>query len=169
MTLQPTRATIRCWIALAALALPAAAAAQAVPNGCYSRTYSAEHLAANPEQVVEWITLAFYPEDNLSGQVQTRLRVRLADQGHAARDGVGGMVMMQFLSNFVQPDAFHVDGDGGSLRITQLDAAGLIFETGGLFISPGGDFFEKDRSNLSEGPGRLTTYRLDAAPLNACG
>lgn len=148
------------------LALPAGA--QTVPDGCYMRTYSAEHLAANPAQVVEWITMFFAP---ISGGTDTsiRVRVQMANQGHAARDGVGGMMMTQDLSNFYAAASYNVDGDGGSLQVTSVDASGLTFHTFGVFLSPGGDFFEDHTSTLSEGSNGPTTYRLYTAAPSACG
>lgn len=148
------------------LALPAGA--QTVPDGCYARTYSTNHLVAHPAQVVDWIT-AYFAADTGGPNTGLWLRVGMADQGLAARDGVGGMTLTQSLSNFQQPTVFQVDGDGGSLRITAADASGITLQTGGVFLSEGGDFFEEPSSTLSEGGNAPTVYRLYAADPSVCG
>lgn len=142
-------------------------AAQAVPNGCYTRDYSTSHLAAHPEQIVDWITVLFRPSD-VPGQTYARVQVQLADQGHAGRDGLGGLVMMQELSNFYAPDHFNVEGDGGSFNVTSVDTRGVTLQTNGVFLSAGGDFFEEPSSNLAEHSNGPTTYRLNTAPPGAC-
>jgi hypothetical protein len=141
--------------------------AQAVPNGCYARFYTAEHLAANPDQVVDWITMRFTPDAEVRA-TNLELQVEMANQGHAARDGVGGMVMTQLLGNHSNATTFQVDGDGGSLQIISLEGGNLTVQTGGVFLSPGGDFFEEQNSSLSEHTGGPTTYLLRAAEPSVC-
>ena len=144
------------------------ATAQVAPNGCYARFYSAEHLTANPAHVVEWIAMDFTP-DNQSPATNLSLRVRMANQGHAARNGVGGRNMAQLLGDNSSAAQFQVDGDGGALQVTRLDANALAFQTDGVFLSPGVDFFEDATSTLVEGPGGPTTCRLQAADSSVCG
>lgn len=150
-----------------AIAMGGTASAQNVPNGCYARTYDDAHLAANPAQGVQWLTVNFYPIDGISNTAAD-LRVGMASQGHAVADGVAGMVLTQSASNLYEPQSFHVDGDGGSFDITRFDGAGLTLRTSGVFLSRHGDFVEEPNSTLAERTGSPTSYRLFAAHPSVC-
>ena len=79
------------------------ALAQDMPLGCYGRDYSDAHLASHPGQGIDWITINFYPSpyaDQGATETWADITVMTANQGQAARDGVGGMILTETAINF---------------------------------------------------------------------
>jgi len=139
------------------------ALAQGAPEGCYSRHYSPQHLAAQPQQVAEIVVLSITDQG-----ASFVIAARLADQGHAARDGFGGMVM-------IEEGMCNADGtcavycDGGGFDVSAVTAESIDITTDGLRViagdSCGGEALV---SNLAEVWGQPTTYRLYRSPLAVC-
>ncbi|SLN27852.1 hypothetical protein [Roseisalinus antarcticus] len=161
------RNTIFTSLAVLALAAGGAAQAQDRPEGCYARAYSAEHLAAHPDQVVAGITVGFYfdePHDDF----YTEVIAQMANQGHAAKDGFGGRELSQIATCFQDNDGWYcsVDCDGGVIHIDGFDDESLQVHTSGFTIGPadgcGGT------TTLAEIPGEATTYRLFRAAPEIC-
>lgn len=140
-------------------------AAQDVPGGCYVREYSEEHLARYPEQVVDRISILFGPYD---GTVFADVKVVLADQGHAARDGHGGAYLSETAGNFSSPLKFGVECDGGSFDVISFDENAITIETSRFRISRDGCGGDGINSNLAESGSSSTNYTLNRAELGAC-
>ena len=146
------------------------ATAQTVPEGCFARDYSAAHLAANPDQIVDWITLRFYPdpyEDN--GMQWADITVRMAHQGRALSEGLAGRVLSETGANFASPLVFGVDCDGGSFEVIRHDADSLMIETRSVRVATGGCGGEiGETASLAETPGMPTRYLLYRADPARC-
>ena len=119
----------------AVMALPANAQS-APPTGCYVRDYSLEHLARNPNQVVDRISVSFRQN---AGDRVAQMSVLTADQGHAGADGHGGQLFAQYLYCFAGSGGSKnwtcsVECDGGSMEITRDDGKILEFRTNYLLV-----------------------------------
>ncbi|EBA13689.1 hypothetical protein [Roseobacter sp. CCS2] len=139
--------------------------AQDVPVGCYVRDYSDEHLAKYPEQVVDRISIMFGPYE---GIVWADVKVLLADQGHASRDGIGGRYLSETAGNFNEPLEFGVECDGGSFDIVSFDMDTIEIETRRFRLSVDGCGGEETYSDLLETGSSSTTYTLNRSKLGAC-
>lgn len=139
--------------------------AQDVPMGCYVSDYSKEHLEQHPEQVVDRISILFGPNE---GIIWADVKVLLADQGHAARDGYGGMRLSETAGNFNDHLEFGVECDGGSFDVATFDANAITIETSGFRISVDGCGGEGIDSTLLEADSLSTQYTLNRAELGAC-
>ena len=156
-----------CWMGVlvaAGLAVPVAAE----PTfGCYERIYSAEHLAGQPDQVVQEIRLSLSKQQEF-GEWVAGMEVLTANQGHAARDGLGGQRLTQFLICWENDGrrGCSVECDGGSFTITRDDGKRLAFRTDYLMVGDtegcGGamDIAEKD--------GQAVSYRLQRVSEARC-
>lgn len=137
--------------------------AQTAPDGCYSRHYAPEHLAAHPQQVVETLLLSITDQGRAFA-----IAARMADQGHAGRDGFGGLVMRE--EGMCNQADCAVYCDGGGFEISAVSAQGLDITTRGIRViageSCGGEALV---SNLAEVWQQPTTYRLYRSPFAVCG
>ena len=149
------------------LLLPASAIAQDVPIGCYTRDYSDAHLARNPEQVVDRISIEF---DRSGEYTSAEVKVLLADQGHSGRAGYGGQLVSQFAENYAVPLQFGVDCDGGSFDVIDSDSEGIVIETNWFRLSDDTSICSgvRVRSDLQEEGGSSTRYRLTQSAAAAC-
>jgi hypothetical protein len=158
---------IRILTALALIASPALA--QDLPMGCFARSYSAAHLAKNPGQNVAALTARFRPGTAASGGAPTmEVQARLADQGRARAEGLGGAVLAQTAYCFIDETggwACVVECDGGTMEIGRLKGDTLDLSTRYFLIGDvegcGGLF------DLAEGAG-ATIYRLTKAGATTC-
>lgn len=133
------------------------AIAQEVPMGCYTREYSSDHLAQHPEQVVERMSILFtQAEWGVAADVQ----VQLADQGHAARDGYGGMRVSELAGNFNEPLNFGVECDGGQFEVLSNDSTGIMIETSQFRLTDDGCGGDGIYSTLGEENSSTTRYKL---------
>jgi len=150
-----------------AMAWAGAAVAQALPTGCFTREYDAAHLAAQPAQVVSAMWLRIEPVEEVHAFFE--MTVRMADQGHAAKAGLGGQILGE---GGMCHDAgrCRVDCDGGGFAVTRQQGDSIDISTGWMRVARygcGSD--EADAwSDLAEVPGQSTTYRLYRAPDAAC-
>lgn len=129
------------------------------------RDFSEEHLAQYLEQVVDRISIIFGPDQ---GIVWADVKVRLADQGHAARDGYGGMHLSETAGNFNSPHEFGVECDGGSFDVVNYDEKTIEIETSRFRIAVDGCGGEGIYSDLLEFDSSSTKYTLNRAELGAC-
>ncbi|HMO08625.1 MAG TPA: hypothetical protein PKD10_13410 [Paracoccaceae bacterium] len=136
-------------------------------DGCYARDYDAAHLAANPAQVVEEMFL----EVNYGPAVgfHAALFVRIADQGRAARDRLGGRSFEQMLfcddPDGVTQCETECPGDGG-FAVTRDEGGMIEITTDHLQVGPSGAC--PRGLDLAESPGRPVTFRLFSVPLENC-
>jgi len=151
----------------AVMALPAHAQS-APPAGCCVRDYSAGHLAKNPNQVVDRISVSFRQN---AGDRVAQMSVLTADQGHAREDGHGSQLFAQYLYCFAPSGGFKnwtcsVECDGGSMEITRDDDKMLEFRTNYLLVG------ETDECggavDLAEIVGQRVTYRLTRVADSQC-
>ncbi len=152
------------------VALGVTGAALAAPEGCFERRYDAAHLARNPDQVVAEISVAF---GDFDGDVTPWMdvRVRAADQGHAAQAGQGGG-LFDNIARCSPSDATlygwscSVECDGGTLNIEALDDRKLVMSTGFFLVGTGDDC--GGEMDLAEQPTQTVTYRLSRVPDQRC-
>jgi len=141
------------------------------PLGCYVRDYSADHLARHPDQVVDRMSILF-TQPNLShptsGLVWAEIQVLLADQGHAARSGFGGLRVAEVAASYGVPFAFGVDCDGGRFEVVAHDAAGITIETDRLNLRGGCGPGDNIYTTLAEIEGETTAYKMIKADEAAC-
>jgi hypothetical protein len=133
--------------------------------GCFVRDYSKEHLQQSPEQVVDRMSILFTVEENL---MWADVQVLLADQGHAARDGFGGMRLSEAAGTFNGPLEFGVECDGGSFDVVGLDGTSVTIETSRFRLSANGCGGEGFNSDLHETGSASTRYKLNRAETAAC-
>lgn len=154
-------------------ALPATAAELTL--GCFVRHYSAEHLAARPDQIVASIWLKtstfLFPHAGMEPELihLAGLVVLTARQGHVEKAGLGGQVLDAGLFCH-PPNQSHedwvcsIDGDGGAIYITRDDGKVLVFRTQYLSVgeleNDDGTFGGGRVFNLAEKPETYVTYRL---------
>lgn len=152
------------------LAMAGPVAAQEAPFGCFARDYDAVHLAAHPAQVVERLRLNFYrlPGSAPDSLIYVDVMARMAHQGHAARDGLGGQRMTE--TGFCnRPTGCGIEADGGTFEITRFQGDLLEIRTSHLRVGQsGGIDGEGVYSSLGETYNEYTTYRLHAAQPEAC-
>ena len=162
MKKAPVLSTICISLTLAA----APVAADSVPLGCFTRAYDAAHLASQPEQVVTamWLDLR---SDGGSSAYFT-LSALMSGQGHAGRDGLGGILLDE--GGFCGSDLWcQVECDGGGFEVTRVQGDMIEITTTGMRVTTEGCSGEAEFiSDLSEGPGWRTTYRLFRSPDAAC-
>ena len=149
-----------------ALLVAPAATAQTWPEGCFTRQYEAAQLAGQPGQVVERLSLRLQRD---GGSTRFRLIARLAGQGHAGAAGFGGMVMSE-QGECLDGQPCYVDCDGGGFTLTNATDDSIDITTDYMRIARG-DACDgtSEVSDLSEGPGQSTTYRLFRSRDVLCG
>ena len=165
------KARVLSTICISLLAAPALA--QVPPAGaCFVRDYDAAHLAANPGQGVAGLRIAFHAPRDASGDAGTAvLSVRMANQGQAVADGAGGLTLHQVAGcrPFGASATCFVECDGGEMAVQAAADGGLRLTTSHFAIGASLGCGEGEViSNLSEGAGAPTVYRLSAAPAAAC-
>ncbi|AKS46785.1 hypothetical protein SAMN05444287_1908 [Octadecabacter temperatus] len=154
-------------LALAALVSlsSSVALANTIPEvGCFTRIYSADHLASNPNQGVAAMRLLLVHTPEYAASVTAVLDVTMADQGQGRADNVGGHTLSVGLGCLSM--RCHSDGDAGGIDISRQSSDGITFQGSALL----GDW-EQDHlpsSSLSEGTGQPTVYRLNAASAGSC-
>ena len=150
---------------LALLLLPAPALAQLPAPGCYARDYDAAHLAAHPGQGVAGLRLWFFAEDREGNTPAALVEARMAAQGQAARDGVGGAVLTQYA--VCDPiGACYVECDGGAFTTEPQADGGLRITTS--YFRVGESDSCAGPSDLAEAETAATSYHLAAVPVEQC-
>lgn len=132
---MPNLTCIKIFITTLALAMPAYSQSPAL-TGCYARDYSDAHLAKNPDQIVDKISLGFASPYN---EVWGFLSVLTANQGKAKKDGLGAQTFKQIL--ICSDTAFEkgklicaVECDGGQMEGLQIDGKTIKFKTDYLLV-----------------------------------
>jgi len=143
---------------LFAALLAASAAAAQVPEGCFARDYSPEHLAANPGQVVAKMRLSVY--DGVAD-----IAVILSDRPDLRAAGLAGGAEFAAL-DCQEFGCVSICGDG-YFRLDGQDASSITIEVWDLMTMGQGATCEA-RINLSERPGAPTRYRLDYLGPEPC-
>ncbi len=141
-------------------ALIAAPALAGPPEGCFARHYGESHLAGQPAQVVAsiWLDIGTRVYDG-NPQVDARMGVVTANQGHVGKQGLGGMYFDQFLICWQEGNWIcAVECDGGHLEITRYDGKVLEFRTSYLMVGDTGEC--GGAVDLAEKPGVPVVYRL---------
>lgn len=161
------RNTIFTSAALALMAGPVLAEGPA--EGCFTRVYSDAHLAKYPDQVVKSLRLKVAYNADFEGRLAL-MEVVAANQGHAARDGLGGQTLIQSLICWTDSDGWNgcsVECDGGSFRVAKDTGKTMTIRTDYLMV---GDNEEScgGAIDLAERPGEPVSYRLNLMPDTAC-
>lgn len=160
-------------VLVAALLLAAGGARAEVPEGCFIRDYSAEHLAKNPNQHVATLRLRFYRAED--GTDWVAVTGRFTDRGRARLDDVEDAAFNQgaFCLDRGRSVRCQVECDAGNFDIRALRGDTLEIETRGFTL----DLRDADGSmeegcggysDLAELGSAKTIYRLTRAPISAC-
>lgn len=151
---------------IAALFLATPLHAEDLRPGCYYRDYSAQHLAAHPDQVVDWIKMVV--EKDSYGDTVARMLVASANQGHAKLNTRGGRLFEQWLFCYKENGrtACAADCDGGRFFVTRQTRDSLTFETKYLMVGENEDC--GGALDLAEIAGKSVKYRLDRVSDSAC-
>ncbi len=151
-----------------AVLLASPALAGDLPQGCFARDYTADHLKKNPRQNVASLRLNFLKGTEMSGGAPTmEVIVRLADQGRARAEGMGGQMLTQTAYCFESGGTWTcgVECDSGIMEIGRLSGDTLEVRTDYFWVGDtdecGGAF------DLAEDNG-TTTYRVKKAAASAC-
>lgn len=139
--------------------------AEPFPEGCFARDYDTAHLAAHPAQVVSQMALHLWREND---ETLFRIRVRMADQGHARHDGTAGLTMRE--EGLCQESGpCYVYCDGGGFRLTSTSPGAIEITTEWMRVVQDAPCEgEALVSDLAEVSGQPTTYRLLASPAATC-
>jgi len=144
-----------------------------MPTGCYARSYSADHLAKHPQQVIQKIMVKFgtWERSPVAG-----LQVIAANQGLARENNQGGQHFAMGSECYVEP---WPDGMGAKLGWICLSAT----NSGDIFLSRFDDkmlvfrtkqFVMGESENplgvldLAEVPDQWVTYKLRKADDAQC-
>ena len=157
----------RSGVALTMLVAASVSMAEGPPLGCYTRDYSDAHLAKNPKQVVDRMSLLVYEDGN--NNVLADMYVTFADQGHVKGTRHAGQTLDQFLLcfDFEGRAGCTVECDGGNFFVTKLTDSSMTFKTHYMMIgddagSCGGAV------DLAEEPGVGVSYRLNRVDPGQC-
>lgn len=140
--------------------------AEGPPEGCYVRDYSDAHLAGQPAQVVDWMQLWIYSDENQNKLAN--MLVGFTKQGHVRGTKHAGQVLDQFLLCFDSGGrkGCTVECDGGNFFVTRDSGDAMTIETSFLMVgetdSCGGAV------DLAEVPGRAVKYKLFRADAQQC-
>lgn len=175
MKKAPALSTICISLAAAMVATAPALADMPRPGSCFVRLYDQAHLARNPQQGVEALTVWFDRERTIA-PLAMYVEAQMGWQGQARADGVAGMVLVQAaLCDINVPGACAVDCDGGN-AVPRVQADGRLRLSTRYFRiedpSGGCGGYEEPGSapysSLDEGQGGETVYLLHPAPVSAC-
>jgi len=146
------------------LATPALAAGPR--PGCYDRSYTPEHLRKAPDQFVARIRLWLEPTSP-AGDMQGRITIWTANQGHARRDGQADQRFDSSLICWVDggDTLCGIECDGGYGRVTTSgDTLDLV--TRRMWIGETEDC--GGAIDLAERPETPVTYRMTRVADAAC-
>ncbi len=134
-------------------------AAQQLSDGCYTRVYSTDHLAGQPDQVIWKLRLLV----RNAGR-DARIEAVAANQGHARRDGHMGKVLVQDL--ICDGATCRAECDAGRFTVTRRSGDALTFRLDYLLLGDTADceaYFD-----MAEKPDTPVSYRVNRAPRSAC-
>jgi hypothetical protein len=140
--------------------------------GCYATAYDERYLSLFPDRVVSSIRLSLAPNSGAAGNEPSipdaiaRIDVILADQGHAARAGLGGQAMFETFNCTGTSDLSCEDECN---RPDNPDIySGILIHGGGPTIAirvdsqlVGQGQACEGLADISDGPGEPTNFFLD--------
>jgi hypothetical protein len=142
-------------------------AQEAFPVGCFARDYSADHLAAHPEQGIAALAIEFFEDGDWPGESYFFVRALMSDQGQAARDGVEGLTLYEGGTCRHGNRNCFVDCDGGGFDLISWEGDMIMIATRGMRLTLEG--CDSDAiSSLNESYDGETRYRLIATQPEAC-
>ncbi|WP_294220947.1 hypothetical protein [uncultured Shimia sp.] len=153
-------------LALSGVMLAGPVLAEGPDAGCYVRDYSDAHLAGQPAQVVDWMQLWIYQDDNQNKLAN--MLVGFSNQGHVAGTEHAGQVLDQFLLCFDYDGrkGCAVECDGGNFYVARDTGEAMTIETDNLWVgetdSCGGAV------DLAEVPGKPVKYKLNRVAAHQC-
>ncbi len=171
-----------CGTVLALCFLATGASAGNVPEGCFARAYSDDHMAKVPEQSVVQMLALVEPYPTELTEAQIFLKVLFREGGQGAVNVVPGTWYKQVLfcwdgprdkaaplAGWVTPDALtcYAECDGGMMQIARWDGSKLDLRTSGLFVDEDGGECEGNAFLAPEGQ-EAVTFRLHPVDLNFC-
>lgn len=152
-------------LALCCAAMPALAA----PEGCYTRHYSADHLAEHPAQVVANLWVAFERDAETDAR-SARMGVTTASGGHVAGTDQADAFFPQWLVCDASEDPFWcaVECDGGMFEVVRDTFESVDIRTEYLTVGTRGSCGGAVDIAEATGTGAPTTYRLFRSPPDGC-
>lgn len=155
------------WAYPVLLAASLASPAQADPlSGCYTRSYSADHLARNPDQKVAALALRLFDMEPAWSLRQADITLWLADPAAARQAGIrAGNLTADTLCEAAGQELACGTECGGSLRLRMIDDQVIEIETAHYPILF--DAHCQTVIGLDEAGG-TTRYRLTRAAPEAC-
>lgn len=154
------------WRLLFCAVAPVLAATGAIAaEGCFHRTYSAEHLLANPKQDVRSISVRLYRDGDLFAE--TRVRFRVSD-----KEWHQGLLCYRKKGYGRFKDATMMcaaECDGGVFVVRPRGKSILVTTEGGWIVGEGGcgEPDTKIRRVMDRGAA-TTTFKLDPAAAERC-
>lgn len=135
--------------------------------GCWSREYSADHILAHPDQIVERMALMVLDDQSETTRI-ANLSIWTTGQGHVARSGHMLTRFDQTLICWEDSGATgcSVECDGGAMKIVGVPDGGLKLTTDYLMVGDtetcGGAV------DLAEIPGQPVSYIVERADSSVC-
>jgi hypothetical protein len=169
------------YISLAVTLLAASASAETLKDGCFSRTYSAGHLAKNPNQSVASILIAMVEGDAGEGFAGYALvRAKMADTAVTRDKGIVGKTFENGLfCKTLDEDLGNgqdwiklgrmtcfAECDGGYFQVVGSDSKSLTIQTD--FITMGELTDCGGTGYLGDDGAAQTTYKLSAVDPAQC-
>ena len=142
------------------------ALAEGPQHGCYMRDYSEAHLAKHPTQIVDWMTLWVYEDEDRD--TMANMTVGFARQGNVRGTVFAGETVSQALVCFDMDGVpgCGVECDGGYFTVERDQADGMTIETRYLLV---GDTDECGGAvDLAEVEGQAVRYRLNRVDSGQC-
>ncbi|MCL4068642.1 hypothetical protein M3484_18925 [Pseudomonas sp. GX19020] len=162
-------------LTLAALTASAAVtpAGARIPQGCFARDYTADHLAKTPKQHIAALRISLGPDPWGNGFISAIVTGRFSDQGRARSEGFSKHSFRQaaFCGESGGKTTCQVECDGGSFTIRSARGDSLEIETSSFTLEVpdvGDETGCGGLSDLVEAGSAKTIYRLTRAPASAC-
>lgn len=143
--------------------LAALGSASLAEQSCFSRSYSQAHLAANPKQTVETLSIRFEgpahdgPSTGEWGDVTVYFK---ADPRK--------YIQTLYCSTYAGARHCGVECDGGSAALHWRGADTLLLKTSGFIVSGGCDGTGEITRMVKDAGADTTTFRLNRAAMSAC-
>lgn len=136
-----------------------------LPEGCYIRNYSADHVAKHPMQVVKEIRVRFHLWER---DPYASIRLKTTNQGHVRQHSQGGQIFEEGSECVLEPWpeglgapvgwTCHSLMNSGGIYLQKFDDAALLFKTKKFILGEGESFV--GAMDLAEQPDKWVTYKL---------
>lgn len=152
-----------CTKILLSAVLAALGSAGLAEQSCFSRSYSKAHLAANPDQTVETLSIRFEgpardgPSTGEWGDVTVYFK---ADPRK--------YIQTLYCSTYDGARHCGVECDGGSAALRWINADTLLLKTSGFIVSGGCDGDGEITRMVKDTGAASTTFRLNRVAMTAC-